>query len=191
MKHTRITNSREKLLDAAETIVMERGATRMTLDAVAAQAKVSKGGLLYHFASKEALVQAMVARIVGLAEEHFAAALANESPGKGRHARALLYLMLDDNGPFLLRVKRMAAPLLAAVAGNADLLSPMRQFLQTVRQGMSDDGLSDDRAWLILASLDGIKFWRILHLLEPSGTDLAKVRCLLEQLIDSEDFYEK
>lgn len=166
---------------------MERGANSMTLDAVAAQAKVSKGGLLYHFVSKDALIEAMVARIAGLAEETFATALASESPGKGRHARALLYLMLDSNGPFLLRVRRMAAPLLAAVAGNADLLDPMRQFLQTVRQGMHDDGLSDDRAWLILAALDGIKFWRILHLLEPSGTELIKIRSLLEQLIESED----
>lgn len=165
---------------------MEHGANRLTLEAVAAQAKISKGGLLYHFASKEALVQAMVARIAALAEETFAAALAKESPGKGRHARALLYLMLDTDGPFLLQVKRMATPLLAAVAGNTDLLEPMRQFLQSVRQGMSDDGLPDDRAWLILAALDGLKFWRILHLPEPSSAELANMRSLLEQLIDSE-----
>jgi AcrR family transcriptional regulator len=50
MKQTRSTNSREKLLDAAEVVVMERGANSMTLDAVAAQANVSKGGLLYQFA---------------------------------------------------------------------------------------------------------------------------------------------
>lgn len=165
---------------------MERGANSMTLDAVAAQAKVSKGGLLYHFASKEALVQAMVARIASLAEENFAAALAKEPLGKGRHARALLYLMLDDEGPFLLRVKRMAAPLLAAVAGNTDLLSPVRQFFKKVQQGMCDDGLPAERAWLILAALDGIKFWRILRFLEPSSTELANMRSLLEQLIDSE-----
>ena len=187
MKQTRSTNSREKLLDAAEAVVMERGATRMTLEAVAAQAKVSKGGLLYHFKSKDALVQAMVARIASLAEESFAAALAKEPAGKGRHARALLYLMMDEEGPFLLNVKRMAAPLLTAVAGNADLLTPMRQFLQSVRQGMSDDGLSDDCAWLIFAALDGIKFWRILHLLEPSPTELASVRRLLEKLIENEE----
>jgi AcrR family transcriptional regulator len=175
------------MLDAAEAVVMERGANSMTLDAVAARAKVSKGGLLYHFSSKDALVEAMVARIASLAEETFTAALEKEPAGKGRHARALLYLMMDEEGPFLLNVKRMAAPLLTAVAGNAELLIPMRQFLQKVRQGMSDDGLPDDRAWLILAALDGIKFWRILHLLEPSSTELASIRALLEQLIETEE----
>jgi AcrR family transcriptional regulator len=187
MKQTRSTNSREKMLDAAETVVMKRGANSMTLDAVAAQAQVSKGGLLYHFASKDALVQAMVARIATLAEKTFAAALEKEPVAKGRHARALLYLMMDEEGPFLLNVKRMAAPLLTAVAGNEELLIPMRQFLQKVRKGMRDDGLSDDRAWLILAALDGIKFWRILHLLEPSSTELARVRSLLEKLIEIEE----
>ncbi len=185
MKHTRKNNSRDKLLDAAASIVIKQGATRMTLDAVAAQAKVSKGGLLYHFASKDALVQAMVGRIVEIAEQNFATALANEPSGKGRHARALLSLMMDNEGPFLTNVKQMAAPLLAATAGNANLLNPVRTFFQKVHQGMCDDGLPIEHAWLILAALDGMKFWRALDLLEPSDPERAGIRRLLEQLIDS------
>ena len=122
-----------------------------------------------------------------MAEETFAAALGKEPAGKGRHARALLYLMMAKDGPFLLNIKRMAAPLLTAVACNAELLIPMREFLQKVRQGMSDDGLSDECAWLIMAAMDGIKFWRILHLLEPSSAELARVRVLLEKLIETEE----
>ena len=38
------------------------GAVHLTLDAVAERAGVSKGGLLYHFPSKESLLQAMVDR---------------------------------------------------------------------------------------------------------------------------------
>lgn len=36
-------NSCERLLDAAEAVVIERGVSAMTLEAVAARAKVSKG----------------------------------------------------------------------------------------------------------------------------------------------------
>jgi len=185
MKQLRKPNARDKLLDAAASIVIEQGATRMTLEAVAAQAKVSKGGLLYHFASKEALVQAMVARIVGIAEQNFAVALAKEPAGKGRHARALLCLMMDDKGPFLTNVKNMAAPLLAATAGDSNLLNPVRTFFQKVHQGMCDDGLPVDYAWLILATLDGMKFWRALDLLEPSSHERAGIRRILEQLISN------
>jgi AcrR family transcriptional regulator len=185
MKRTRKTNAREKLLDAAAAIVIEQGTTRMTLDAVAAKAEVSKGGLLYHFASKDALVQAMIARIVEIAEQNFATALANEPVGKGRHARALLNLMMDNDGPFLSDVKRMAAPLLAAAAGHSDLLNPVRGFFEKVHREMCADGLPAAQAWLILAALDGMKFWRALDLLEPSESEQAGIRSLLEKLIES------
>jgi AcrR family transcriptional regulator len=187
MKRTKRPNARDKLLDAAASIVIEQGVTRMTLDAVAAQAQVSKGGLLYHFASKDALVQAMIARIIETAEQNFVEALSNEPEGKGRHARALLNLMMDDEGPFLTNVKQMAAPLLATVAGHSNLLNPVREFFNKVHQGMIDDGLPSERAWLILATLDGMKFWRALDLMEPSKSERAGIRRLLEQLIESGD----
>ena len=54
--------ARDRLLDAAERVVVESGATHLTLDAVAKSAGVSKGGLLYHFPSKEALLEGMLSR---------------------------------------------------------------------------------------------------------------------------------
>src|SRR5690348_12725246 len=54
--------TRNRLLDAAGTVVHRDGAQALTLDAVAKEAAVSKGGLLYHFKSKTDLVQAMVDR---------------------------------------------------------------------------------------------------------------------------------
>ena len=54
--------ARQRLLDAAERVVVESGATHLTLDAVAKSAGVSKGGLLYHFPTKEALLEGMLAR---------------------------------------------------------------------------------------------------------------------------------
>jgi AcrR family transcriptional regulator len=54
--------TRDRLLDAAGTVVMRDGAQALTLDAVAEEAEVSKGGLLYHFKSKRELVEGMVER---------------------------------------------------------------------------------------------------------------------------------
>jgi AcrR family transcriptional regulator len=50
------------LLDAAVAVIRRDGAQGLTLDAVAAEAGVSKGGLLYHFRSKRDLLDAMVER---------------------------------------------------------------------------------------------------------------------------------
>ena len=53
-------STRDRLLDAAEALLVEAGPRGLTLDAVAAAARVSKGGLLYHFRSKDALVEGLV-----------------------------------------------------------------------------------------------------------------------------------
>jgi len=53
-------DTRKRLLGAAAAVVRRDGAKALTLDAVAAQAGVSKGGLLYHFASKRELLDAML-----------------------------------------------------------------------------------------------------------------------------------
>ena len=59
--------TRDRLLDAFEELLIEGGERSATLDAVAAAASVSKGGLLYHFGSKEALVDGQLARLGALA----------------------------------------------------------------------------------------------------------------------------
>lgn len=66
---TRANNSREQILDAYEHLLVQAGERAATLDAVAAQAKVSKGGLLYHFGSKKALFQALLDRTRTYADE--------------------------------------------------------------------------------------------------------------------------
>ena len=56
-------STRDRLIDAFETLLVTAGSRAATLDAVAAEAKVSKGGLLYHFPSKDELVEGMLARL--------------------------------------------------------------------------------------------------------------------------------
>ena len=59
-------DSRESILQAAENIVARRGPAHLTLETAAHEAKVSKGGLFYHFRSKEALLEAMILRSMEL-----------------------------------------------------------------------------------------------------------------------------
>jgi AcrR family transcriptional regulator len=55
--------TRDRILDAYETLLGENGERAATLDAVAGVAGVSKGGLLYHFGSKDALIDGVLARL--------------------------------------------------------------------------------------------------------------------------------
>ncbi len=61
-------STRDRLLDAFEQQLVDGGGRAATLDAVAAAAGVSKGGLLYHFHSKDELVEGMLERLHAQAE---------------------------------------------------------------------------------------------------------------------------
>ncbi len=68
---------RDRILDAFEDLLAEHSERAATLEAVAARAGVSKGGLLYHFASKDALVDGVLERFAADLErdvEHMRAA---------------------------------------------------------------------------------------------------------------------
>ncbi len=55
-------HAREKALSAYSEILEADGERAATIDAVAARAGISKGGVLYHFPSKEALGEALLER---------------------------------------------------------------------------------------------------------------------------------
>jgi AcrR family transcriptional regulator len=98
----RAQHTRDRLLDAAGVIVRRDGAQALTLDAVAAEAEVSKGGLLYHFKSKRELVEAMVQRWltefeteIGKADENFVRGWVKASDPAGDELGMLAALVAD------------------------------------------------------------------------------------------------
>ena len=78
--------ARDRILEAAERVVAEVGAARLTLDVVAQAAGVSKGGLLYHFPSKESLLGALAQRYVQSMEHCIEAREGSASANRTRAA---------------------------------------------------------------------------------------------------------
>ncbi|BAN03538.1 TetR/AcrR family transcriptional regulator [Ilumatobacter coccineus] len=68
---------REVVLDAFQELIVEVGAGNVTLEATAARAGVSKGGLLYHFPSKSDLFAGLVERLAGAIDAAIAKAPAD------------------------------------------------------------------------------------------------------------------
>ncbi|WP_116809919.1 TetR/AcrR family transcriptional regulator [Steroidobacter cummioxidans] len=54
------TSRRQQLLNSAARLILDQGVGKLTLEAVCEAARVSKGGLLYYFESKTALLEALV-----------------------------------------------------------------------------------------------------------------------------------
>jgi len=61
--------ARDRILDAFAELLSLEGERHATLEAVARAAGVSKGGLLYHFPSKDRLVDGLCERLTELAAE--------------------------------------------------------------------------------------------------------------------------
>ena len=70
----------DRILDAAEELICSRGIAGFTLDGVAQAAGVSKGGLLYHFRSKDSLISGMQRRMASRMADTLREAKAGSEP---------------------------------------------------------------------------------------------------------------
>lgn len=81
---TRPPKAREKALRAYARLLHTDGERSATVDAVAAQAGVSKGGVLYHFPSKDALGEGLI-ELFTEAVAVDTARMADDADGPARH----------------------------------------------------------------------------------------------------------
>ncbi|RUM97295.1 TetR/AcrR family transcriptional regulator [Pseudaminobacter arsenicus] len=173
-------SSRDRILKAAGQVAREVGPGHLSLDAVAQQAGVSKGGLLYNFPSKAKLLEALV-------EQHladFSAAL-NE---KEKHQAAGLgaaYLEL-----FITELKQRQPPpsgVLAALAENPDFLAPVRRFNRDLLDRMKASSEDEGAILVFFLALEGMRALRLfgVDILSPEEQDVANAS-LTEILLHSQ-----
>lgn len=80
MSQSRSVISRERILEGAQDLILARGFSAMTVDAICKSAGITKGGFFHHFSNKEALGEAALAKFWNDAEQRqVAAAYRNET----------------------------------------------------------------------------------------------------------------
>lgn len=151
-------NTRRRILDAAQQLAFHAGAANLSLDAVAERAGVSKGGLLYHFPTKSALLKALVADFL----ERFDQALsAEETAGL---PNAVIRAYLTQFATERARNPQPAAGLLAALAEDPGLLAPVQHyesdFLARIRANATDPQM----ATLIFYALHGMRAMEMFNI---------------------------
>ena len=87
---------RAALIDATSKLIADRGLARLTVDAVAKAAGVTKGGLFHHFATKQALIDGVLDMMIANADADMDAAMAGDPEPHGRFTRALLNAIFGD-----------------------------------------------------------------------------------------------
>ena len=164
------STAREAILAATGRVIAEMGARHLTLEAVAREAGVSKGGLLYHFPSKDALLAAMV--------EDFCRQLAEAAPVEGAAPlmeSATLLREVIAHRIFAHSQKgdmRMAHGMIAAIAERPSLLAPLTAYHRGL-WGRVKDGPQPERAILSWLALEGLFFLEIFNT-SPFSADERK-----------------
>ena len=148
--------TRDILLDAADHIVASKGVARLTLEEVAREAGVSKGGLLYHFKSKEALTEAMISRFIELFDTAVDQAAHNDADPVGRKTRSYVRATIGDTpltgGDF----DRANGAITAALANFPERLEPVRAQSLRSQARVENDNLDPVFATIIRLAIDGL-----------------------------------
>ncbi|MHB1987012.1 MAG: TetR/AcrR family transcriptional regulator [Acidimicrobiales bacterium] len=176
--------TRARILCSAEDLVIRDGVAKLTLDAAAHEAGVSKGGILYHFPTRAALVSAMVERFVVSFDSDLAShgALAG---GPGDFTRAYLQATLvpiEQTGD--VRELRLGGALLAGLASDPELLSPLRERYAAWQSALENDGLAPPVATVVRLSSDGLWLSDLFGLAPVEGQLRAEVGEQLLKLVD-------
>ncbi len=147
-------NKRNLLLDAATEVVLSKGARALTLDAVSAAASVSKGGLLYHFKTRRALIGAMVERLLA----RFSTAL--PALGDGDFVQAYVARTSDPKGA----ERDVSAGLLAALADEPQHLAPLKDQMSRWSLRAWQESPNPALALVAMLAADGLWYNEVLGL---------------------------
>lgn len=176
--------TRRSLLAAAVQVVQEDGIHGLTLEAVARVAGVSKGGLLYHFPSKETLITELVAdRLARFDAAIIEAAATEGGPTRGRWLRAYVRLTFAPPQPG----SDLTAALFAAAATNPSLLAPVWAAFDRWQACAVADGLDPIAATLVRLAADGLWFADLFGAAAVATPLRATVRDALIGLIEAAD----
>ncbi|AWH19061.1 TetR/AcrR family transcriptional regulator [Stenotrophomonas sp. ZAC14D2_NAIMI4_7] len=142
----------QQVLDAAERVVAQVGAARLTLDAVAAEAGVSKASVVYDFQSKAGLIHAVVERAVArdnAFNREAAAGFDQDAVLRGRLAAAAQ--------PFPEAFQPVALALCAAMAQDPQLRAPIQHNQAQILAEIQQQARHPRSAMLAYLALEGMK----------------------------------
>lgn len=180
-QRSKSAKTQAKLLDAAADVVRSDGVANLTLDRVADAAGVSKGGLLYHYPTKQALVAAMLERTLGRADEQLGELAESNDRTRGSFAQAYLdYVRLDQPA----ELDSATGIFASAALDDGDLAPAKAMFANWQNRLLASDGLDPTTALLARVVGDGLWLIDLFDLAPPTADQRAALIDLVEQMLD-------
>jgi AcrR family transcriptional regulator len=169
-------DTRRALLDATYRVIRNNGAAHLTLDAIAQAAGVSKGGLLYHFPSKQALLRGLVDDEL----ERLTAQLSEATRAEGADQPGSLTRAWVQHGFASLMEEilnfNVNSGALAVVAEDPQLLKPAREWFGELNERLQNDHIDPVLATIVRLAVDGISLGALLGFPPPTEPLRSQVR---------------
>ena len=159
------TIERDKLLDAAEAVTMERGPVGLTIAAVAERMGITNGGVQYSFRSKESLIAAMFERWQQEYAEHMIELGAVPEDEVSRIRAHIAYGANYDD-----RSKRGAPTLLVSLLNSPQHMVQVRRWYRNRLEGIDASTEEGRRLRLSFLAMEGAFLMRLFGLVEM-GSD--------------------
>lgn len=160
----RKTIDREKVLEAAESVVAAQGAGALTIDAVAQAAGITKGGVQSCFGTKEALIEAMLMRWGAMYTDQIEA-LAGTAPS----TLAGLKAHIDTTANAEDEANARTAALLATLMQSPAYMTWVRDWYAERFRGLAQlEGEAGPRARIAFLATEGLFFLRHFGLMDMS-----------------------
>jgi AcrR family transcriptional regulator len=173
--------TRDSLLDAAKRVIQLYGAAHLTLDAVAKEARVSKGGLLYHFPNKQALLKGMMTKGIRHHAEEMAQAV-GPNPARGAFARHFLRQSVIGPDPCVKPPVEIVWSMIAAAANDPTLLEPVREMHGEWQKQLEEDLANRDVATIVRLIGHGLWSAELFGFSVPDPAQRERILSLLSKL---------
>ncbi|MBO6509115.1 MAG: TetR/AcrR family transcriptional regulator [Roseibium sp.] len=147
-------DSKSEILKSALELIRRSGAPSLTIDAVAEESGFSKGGVLYNFPTKDALIRGMVEYLGNQFEAEIAAA----RPQCLKSSSPTLRAMIDVTEGWLMAQRDVARAMLATKADRPELSEPFIEVKNRLKAAIEAETDDHGKAWAIWASLEGLHF---------------------------------
>jgi AcrR family transcriptional regulator len=167
---------RERILEAADQVARERGVAHLTLDLVAEQAQVSKGGLLYHFTSKEALLAGLVDRSLDQYRSSLNAAIKQQGDDYSGYLQASLLARKDCK-----EGSECSRAFFAAAANFPQMPERAREDVRAHYDRLRTDPARFNDAALLSLAIEGLHFLELIQLSPFAPTERES---LLQRLFE-------
>lgn len=146
--------SKEKILQAAERIVQQQGAGNLTYDQLVKESGVTRGGITYHFPTKDLLLRALMERDM----QQWEAMEKNLRPKLDNADAADLIGCLRAMTRTSDEQRRFVAGMMSALTHDQELLEPVRE-LNRQRYGMQKGTPREVNIMILELAAAGL-FWQ-------------------------------